>query len=545
MKLELNVGLVRGLKLPDDVMESFGHSMTYKRDEQTIELPADTFTEEQLKKITAWCQKHEDEPAHRSTMLRVATFLKLKSNPEGESVARLEALATALKLVIGKCKNKWLYQQSEDGHALPMMVKSIRYIEPERDSPASTRLEMCYTMRGEKMNRNVCWHSPDLKGGKNPVKLLNEEGLFLETDAMDAEYDKTMRRMTEISGMTGEQFSGLGEAFQMGGYYSRGIVSLTRDGEPTKLVMDDDSDEDEKSSVRRRGEESVESNRFWTNDTQASCVVPEHPYVKCFDLSKHEFVRVHVLNLTPYEYVKGLADKLVLPAEKKDLVTVLVQGANELLEDIVRGKTGGIIVFATGEPGTGKTLTAEIYAEEIHRPLYVVQCSQLGVDEETLEKRLQKVLARAMRWKAILLIDEADVYVHERGDEIHQNAIIGVFLRVLEYYRGVLFMTSNRATVVDDAIMSRATAHIRYEIPTPEELKRIWAVLSKQFGVKFTPTNIEELVERFPGISGRNVKNLLKLARLLAQKRNEPVSLKLVEHVARFIDLANAGGGKK
>src|SRR6185295_19284784 len=104
---------------------------------------------------------------------------------------------------------------------------------------------------------------------------------------------------------------------------------------------------------------------------------------------------------------------------------------------IVAGKTGGTIVFCTGEPGTGKTLTGEVFSEVIKRPLYVVQCSQLGTDEEELEKQLKKVLRRAQRWGAILLIDEADVYVRERGDDIQQNAIVGVFLRVLEYYRGI------------------------------------------------------------------------------------------------------------
>jgi len=268
-------------------------------------------------------------------------------------------------------------------------------------------------------------------------------------------------------------------------------------------------------------------------------VTPVHPYIKVFDLGRHHFVLTHVRNLTLYVYDETAASKLVLDERTKSLITILVEGSSEVMEDIVKGKTGGTIVIATGPPGTGKTLTAEVFAEEIQKPLYVVQCSQLGTDEEKVENQLQKVLARASRWSAILLIDEADVYVHARGSDIQQNAIVGVFLRVLEHYRGVLFLTSNRSTVIDDAIMSRATAWIRYEYPTREQLAAIWDVLSKQYEMPMNGGTIRGLVNDFPKISGRNVKNLLKLGRMLHKRdpKKNKIDAELFQYVSNFLDL--------
>jgi AAA+ superfamily predicted ATPase len=256
--------------------------------------------------------------------------------------------------------------------------------------------------------------------------------------------------------------------------------------------------------------------------------------VRIFDLAKHDFMSIHVTYLKDYPWDETLIDKLILPSETKDLVRILVSGTRDNKEDIIRGKMQGKIVIATGEPGTGKTLTAEVFSETIQRPLYTIQCAQLGLDAETIETKLSVILKRAQRWQAILLIDEADVYIRSRGEDIEQNAIVGVFLRVLEYYRGVLFMTSNRETMIDDAIMSRASAWVRYTMPSVDELRDLWRVLSTQYDVKLAKKDIDSLVEHLPKLSGRCVRNLLRLARDLSETTKEKISEKTLRHVAQF-----------
>lgn len=64
-----------------------------------------------------------------------------------------------------------------------------------------------------------------------------------------------------------------------------------------------------------------------------------------------------------------------------------------------------------GPPGTGKTLTAEGIAELLKRPLYMVSTGELGTRSDQLEVELNKILDVAHSWGAVLLLDEADVFL--------------------------------------------------------------------------------------------------------------------------------------
>jgi SpoVK/Ycf46/Vps4 family AAA+-type ATPase len=155
------------------------------------------------------------------------------------------------------------------------------------------------------------------------------------------------------------------------------------------------------------------------------------------------------------------------------------------------------------------------------------------LDAEEVEKNLGVALNRANRWNAILLLDEADVYIRKRQDDLNQNAIVGAFLRVLEYASCILFMTTNRADIVDDAIASRCIAKLHYDIPTTADQEKIWKILTGINQIKMADSEIPKVVKRFPKLSGRDVKNLLKLASFVHGPK-EPVTLATVEYVSQF-----------
>jgi SpoVK/Ycf46/Vps4 family AAA+-type ATPase len=275
--------------------------------------------------------------------------------------------------------------------------------------------------------------------------------------------------------------------------------------------------------------------------------IPTALRLRCYDITKHLTAVVPVDHLEEYIYDPSVKNKLILPESSRNLLDVLIDHEESLMEDIIKGKTGGIIVLATGRAGLGKTLTAEVYSEVMEKPLYVVQSSQLGIEINEIENNLLKALKNASRWKAILMIDEADTYIHERGNDITQNCIVGVFLRVLEYYNGVLFMTSNRPEVVDDAIMSRCTAHLHYVHPDQEELLKIWEVLSKQFKVEISTDEVQKIIDHHPNMAGRDVKNTVKLMKLISQKTKEPCDFKLFMKLYDFMNYRseNHGGQRK
>jgi len=261
--------------------------------------------------------------------------------------------------------------------------------------------------------------------------------------------------------------------------------------------------------------------------------LPVHFFVRLFDLKHHQFAEIYIRHISDYSYNEKMADELVLSDDRRQLIELLL-GSDEKFIDIVKGKSQGVIVCLAGPPGVGKTLTAEVYAERTKRPLYTVQCSQLGINAEELEKELSMVLARAAKWHAHLLIDEADVYIRERGSDINQNAIVGVFLRLLEYFSGVLFMTTNREDVVDDAILSRLSALVRYELPTKEELLKLWDLFFWKNKIELSNPTLDDLVREFPTLSGRSINKLVSLAKSMSVRSSKPVTVGMIKYLSRF-----------
>lgn len=263
-------------------------------------------------------------------------------------------------------------------------------------------------------------------------------------------------------------------------------------------------------------------------------LVPEHPLVRVFDLGSHEFLWVHADDLTPYRYDHTLRDKLVLPESHRDLLDVLTSNLEAFIDDIIEGKSAGNVILCKGVPGVGKTLTAEVYTELIERPLYSVHSGSLGTTAESVQKNLKQIFQYAERWGCVLLLDEADVLVVKRGENIEQNAIVAEFLRVLEYHKGLLFMTTNRPDDIDDAIISRCAAIIAYAPPAPEHAAQVWRVMAKQFGAPLDESLITQLVTTFPEITPRDVKMLLRLALRVSTPHGDPLNIEAFRRCAMF-----------
>lgn len=85
-------------------------------------------------------------------------------------------------------------------------------------------------------------------------------------------------------------------------------------------------------------------------------------------------------------------------------------------------------------------MTAESVAETMRTPLYTMSASDLGFSSRDVEKSLSKVLELTAKWNAVLLLDEADVFLEARSaHDLERNKLVSIFLRILEYYEGTLF----------------------------------------------------------------------------------------------------------
>jgi len=448
-----------------------------------------------------------------------------------------------------------IYKRHSDGAILCYYVSYIEYHPPREMSGGGksapyVSMNLVFEEIGGRASSTVTFGASDVMG-KTTAQALMDDGLMIEDDILRADYLKQTERYTIVSNAVGQQFWGRGRANAVGN--ERGFTALDRYGEPARVVVDVFS---EKGPVDSHKDRIDLHSFFWSNvgrsskyneeedtwvgkdDEDNSLETPEieipiHPWIVIFHLAKHIRLQCHVGQLEEYVYDEHLADKLVLPEDQKSLVKLLIDTKGGAFQDIVQGKGGGAVVILTGEPGVGKTLTAEVYAESEKRALYSVQCSQLGVAPEKLEEALMLVFDRARRWNAVLLLDEADVYVHERGNSMAQNAIVGVFLRVLEYQGSTLFLTSNRPNDVDDAIASRCIARLHYTFPDPAHAERIWRVLADTANIPIDDYLIHQIVEVNPTMTGRDIKNILKLANLM-RPEGESITFDQIEYVKQF-----------
>ncbi|RYO66689.1 hypothetical protein AA0116_g2432 [Alternaria tenuissima] len=178
---------------------------------------------------------------------------------------------------------------------------------------------------------------------------------------------------------------------------------------------------------------------------------------------------------------------LVMEDNNKEMIKAIARTytdsdqSSRFSADFIHGKGEGQIILLHGPPGTGKTLTAESVAEYTKRPLLSITAADLGHEPEALETSLLRYFKRASDWDAIVLLDEADVYLEQRTThDLKRNSIVSVFLRALDYFQGILFLTTNRVGHFDEAFMSRIHLSLGYEPLSNNAREKIWDNLFKK-----------------------------------------------------------------
>lgn len=197
-----------------------------------------------------------------------------------------------------------------------------------------------------------------------------------------------------------------------------------------------------------------------------------------YALRERRFLPIDLNKLKPIRREVGVFENLRIQSDYKDVVRGLVMShfQRKVLErryadaategpgqDLIQGKGRGLVVLLHGVPGVGKTATAEAVAMENCKPLFVITCGDLGLTPHDVESSLKNVFRLAHLWDCVLLLDEADVFLSQRSKlDMKRNALVSVFLRVLEYYNGLLFLTTNRVGTMDAAFKSRIHLSLYY-----------------------------------------------------------------------------------
>ena len=453
----------------------------------------------------------------------------------------------------------WLFSADISRRPLPYVITRLDYTPTNNDESGKIFIELKANAKGTLITNVFRVTAGDIDE-RTLGEVLVAKGFLKETPELIAAYDATAERYFAWRGRYGEQFAAQGRAFYAEDPSSsrrdtdwtrKDVVVLSASGGKARLVNDegilteraltlDVPGEILASYLRRAGKSNEYDNEEEIRVLAASIPaemfvdVPVHAFVLMFHLDLHHYVWAHVDDMEPYAYQPALKGKLILPPEQTDLIDILTAEMDVLMDDIVEGKSGGTTVLCAGPPGVGKTLTAEVYSEIIRRPLYRVHSGQLGLNVTQMEASLKDVLTRAQRWGAVMLIDEADVYIKRREDDMTMNAVVGVFLRVLEYFNGLLFLTTNRVDDIDEAIVSRCIALIRYHPPDRASRARIWQVMAEQFGLAVDNTVIDALAGLFPDASGRDIKGLAKLTAKYCSQKGLPPSIEAFQRCSIF-----------
>ncbi|KAE9986895.1 hypothetical protein EG328_004337 [Venturia inaequalis] len=271
------------------------------------------------------------------------------------------------------------------------------------------------------------------------------------------------------------------------------------------------------------------------------------PVVLGFALNEKGWLEFSLNGISDIEWNDQAFASLVIPENQKHVVKALVSShkfhSRDAIDDVVQGKGRGKVFVLHGPPGVGKTLTAEGIAEDLRVPLYAVSMGELGTETNRLEAMLQQVMDIAHSWGAVLLLDEADVFLERRQhQDVHRNALVSIFLRQLEYFQGVLFLTTNRVETFDEAFQSRIHAALKYGELSQAARKAVWKQYIEKVRVKegveimpFKANDFEDLSRK--SLNGRQIKNTVGTAQALALFEEQGMGM---DHIKRVLEVAES-----
>jgi SpoVK/Ycf46/Vps4 family AAA+-type ATPase len=237
-------------------------------------------------------------------------------------------------------------------------------------------------------------------------------------------------------------------------------------------------------------------------------------------------------------------DVLVLPQdEKSQIEEIIAAGRNRAKvlhswgfnEKLPTGK--GLVVLLSGDPGTGKTLAAEVIAAELGLNLYRVNPAKVVSKfvGET-EKNLNEILSQAKSTHAILFFDEADALFSTRVAKVETandrfvNMETNFLLQQMERYEGIVILATNLETSIDQAFKRRIAYHIVVPFPKPVDRERIWRTLmpSRAPVGKIDYSRLGKTFE----LSGGHIKNAILRAAYIAAQRDQSIDYDLLAEAA-------------
>ncbi len=250
-------------------------------------------------------------------------------------------------------------------------------------------------------------------------------------------------------------------------------------------------------------------------------------------------------------------DEIILPQAVKDKILDVAnyaENSKKVFEDwglqAVYKQSRRIGINLYGEPGTGKTMAAHAIAKHLGRKILAVNYADIEskyVGETP--KNIRKAFEAAAATNSILFFDEADAILSKRvtnmssATDVSVNQTRSVMLMVMNDYQDFVIFATNFISNFDPAFMRRISTHIEFKLPDLECRKKLW----QHYILPTMPNNIDidELAEKYEGLSGSDISNAVLMAAFKAARQNaEIVDKSLVfEAVEETLASKNANKG--
>ena len=190
----------------------------------------------------------------------------------------------------------------------------------------------------------------------------------------------------------------------------------------------------------------------------------------------------------------------------------------------------GLSILFAGAPGTGKTMCAQVIANELNMEMYKINISQIVSKYigET-EKNLQAVFAEARKSNCILFFDECDAIFGKRSEvkdahDRNANVEVAYLLQQIEEHDGVCIMATNLIGNIDAAFMRRITYVVHFPFPDPAMRQEIYRRTVPKEAPVADDMDWAFLAEKFE-LSGGHIKNIVLSAAFLAALEGEPIGM--------------------
>ena len=192
----------------------------------------------------------------------------------------------------------------------------------------------------------------------------------------------------------------------------------------------------------------------------------------------------------------------------------------------------------SGPSGTGKTMAAQIIANQVQLDIYKIDLSSVVSKYigET-EKNLSKIFKEAETSNAILFFDEADALFGKRSQvkdahDRYANIETGYLLQKMEEYEGVVILATNLSKNIDDAFLRRMQFIVEFPFPDKILRKQIWTGLFPEEAPLSKDIDFDFLSEKLK-LTGGNIKNIAVASAFYAADRSKRIEMSHVMHAAK------------